>query len=167
MADDFTDDHYHNKSGKRDDEVNVVELPGHRNSYSSEVAGLLRRQQRQNGQQQHTQHSVNDMLVPLRDQLCRIMHVGPNIKGLQVLDDIETSRPLIEYTGSVRVDDDATDESVSSKRLHPFVLIYSKFASTQLRIESGSADTDAKYVRRSCKPNAEVWWTCHCIRLEL
>lgn len=39
---------------------------------------------------------------------------------------------------------------------HPFVLFYSKFEDLDLCVDASSYGNDARYVRRSCTPNAEV-----------
>ena len=40
-----------------------------------------------------------------------------------MLDDVETGRPLIEYTGSVKIDEDLEDDASSPRRYATCVLI--------------------------------------------
>jgi hypothetical protein len=101
--------------------VDVAEMPNHVNTYSSEVVALLRAHRHLNGQQQQqllTWQSISEKLLPLSRHLCRAVAVTANSKGLQVLEDVETSRPLIEYTGNVKIDEDGCE--VSLKRLVDF-----------------------------------------------
>lgn len=41
-------------------------------------------------------------------------------------------------------------------RLHPFVLFYSKFEDLDLCVDASAYGGDARFIRRSCSPNAEV-----------
>lgn len=45
---------------------------------------------------------------------------------------------------------------VSFNRPYPFVLFYSKFDGLEMCVDARSFGNEARFIRRSCTPNAEV-----------
>ncbi|XP_041348326.1 inactive histone-lysine N-methyltransferase 2E-like isoform X2 [Gigantopelta aegis] len=92
----------------------------------------------------------------LRVQLCYIADVQKNRKGLLAADQISPGQIVIEFKGKVLLRQQYFEENLFFKRLHPFVLFYSKYENYDLVVDASSFGSDARFVRRSCSPNAEV-----------
>lgn len=45
---------------------------------------------------------------------------------------------------------------LTSSRPYPFVLFYSKFNDVEMCVDARTFGNDARFIRRSCTPNAEV-----------
>ncbi|ESP01121.1 hypothetical protein LOTGIDRAFT_139900, partial [Lottia gigantea] len=75
---------------------------------------------------------------------------------------IEAKEPILpglavlEYKGIVLLRQHYVDTNLFFKIAHPHVLFYSKFEDIDLCIDSSSYGNKARYIRRSCSPNAEV-----------
>ena len=51
-------------------------------------------------------------------------------------------------------------------RPYPFVLFYSKFDQVEMCVDARTFGNDARFIRRSCVPNAEVRFFLHSISTE-
>ncbi|XP_063407712.1 mucin-4-like isoform X2 [Mytilus trossulus] len=88
-------------------------------------------------------------------QLCHVTEVNKNRKGLEASETIGEGEPIIEYTGNVMLREQF-DKANFYKRLNPFVLFNSMFDNIELCIDATSYGNIARFIRRSCKSNAEV-----------
>lgn len=50
----------------------------------------------------------------------------------------------------------SSSSDVSLCRPYPFVLFYSKFDGLEMCVDARSFGNEARFIRRSCTPNAEV-----------
>ncbi|XP_078341508.1 uncharacterized protein LOC111110637 isoform X3 [Crassostrea virginica] len=91
----------------------------------------------------------------LRVQLCHVTEVNKNRKGLEATETIGEGEAVIEYTGEVMYKDQFNKDNFY-KRLNPFVLFYSKYDDMDICIDATSYGNIARFIRRSCKANAEV-----------
>ncbi|XP_067684925.1 inactive histone-lysine N-methyltransferase 2E-like isoform X1 [Haliotis asinina] len=96
---------------------------------------------------------------PVTDKLlvqqCVVAEVKTNRKGLVAKELIPQGQAVIEFKGTVMLREHLNTESVM-KKLHPFVLFYSKFEDLDLCVDASAYGGDARFIRRSCTPNAEV-----------
>lgn len=88
-------------------------------------------------------------------QLCHVTEVNKNRKGLEASETIGEGEPIIEYTGNVMLREQF-DKANFYKRLNPFVLFNSMFDNIELCIDATTYGNIARFIRRSCKSNAEV-----------
>ncbi|XP_061178866.1 inactive histone-lysine N-methyltransferase 2E-like isoform X2 [Saccostrea echinata] len=91
----------------------------------------------------------------LRVQLCHVTEVNKNRKGLEATETIGEGEPVIEYIGQVMYRDQFNKDNFY-KRLNPFVLFYSNYDGMDICIDATSYGNIARFIRRSCKANAEV-----------
>jgi histone-lysine N-methyltransferase MLL5 len=122
------------------------------NQYSVDVENLMA-SKKYNGQ-----HWDSSEVLPsqLQAQLCEVVQITGNKKGLEASEDLISSQILIEYKGKVMLREQYDKENMFFKRVHPFVLFYSGFEGLDICIDANTYGNDARYVRRSCTPNAEV-----------
>ncbi|RUS88611.1 hypothetical protein EGW08_003637 [Elysia chlorotica] len=85
-----------------------------------------------------------------------VAEVKKNRKGLRALQQIPAGQAIIEYKGKVMLRHDYDKEHVNSlKKFQPFVLFYSQL-DIDLCVDARTYGNEARFVRRSCTPNAEV-----------
>lgn len=85
---------------------------------------------------------------------CRV--IDGNQKRLISAYDIPRDQPLIEYKGKFLLASQFNDlHPAFSKRLFPYVMFYTLEEET-ICIDSSVYGNEARFVRRSCKPNAEL-----------
>ncbi|ESO02227.1 hypothetical protein HELRODRAFT_151907, partial [Helobdella robusta] len=78
---------------------------------------------------------------------------------LEATEDIVTHLPLIEYVGNVMLRDQYMGRFVFVNVFYswqPHVLFYSKFGGVDLCVDATNTGNEARFVRRSCTPNAEI-----------
>ncbi|KAK7102035.1 inactive histone-lysine N-methyltransferase 2E-like isoform X2 [Littorina saxatilis] len=107
----------------------------------------------------HSPHSIGVFPEELLVRLYQVSDVKKNCKGLEATDLIVPGRAVIEFKGKVMLrqhyhHDPLLDQS------QPYVLYYSKFEGLDLCIDASAFGGDARFIRRSCTPNAEM---CHII----
>uniref|UniRef100_A0A914I6C5 SET domain-containing protein n=1 Tax=Globodera rostochiensis TaxID=31243 RepID=A0A914I6C5_GLORO len=93
--------------------------------------------------------------------LARQMYVAPNIEGLVAtpgdLAKVETGTPLIEYNGMISLLSEVQSRTPSKLNQHNFTLIYKGLGeSKELFVDACRVVSDARAVRKSCRPNAAV-----------
>ncbi|XP_059153755.1 mucin-4-like isoform X2 [Physella acuta] len=87
-----------------------------------------------------------------------VADVRKNRKGLKATQEIPAGQVVIEYKGRVMLRHDYDKEYAfvnSFKKLQPFVLFYSKL-DVDLCVDARIFGNEARFIRRSCSPNAEV-----------
>jgi hypothetical protein len=93
----------------------------------------------------------------LQQQPCRVASVaGGNKMGIEATDDIITHQPLMEFNGNVMLRDQYDQSFSIFTCAQPYVLFYTKLDGLDLCVDARTYGNDARYVRRSCTPNAEV-----------
>ncbi|KAL3852281.1 hypothetical protein ACJMK2_015945 [Sinanodonta woodiana] len=122
------------------------------NQYSADMQELLT-SKRVNG---HHNEIADQVTGGLRVQRCHVAEVKPNRQGLLASEVIEEGLPVVEYIGKVMLRQQYDTDNFFLKQLNPFVLFYSKLDGLDLCIDASSYGNDARYVRRSCQPSAEI-----------
>eukprot|EP00794_Sanderia_malayensis_P006222 gene6222-6938_t len=79
-----------------------------------------------------------------------------NSDGLVAIEDIIVEQPIIEYKGKVSFLSTFEERSPFFKRACPFVLYYNKIDKLELVIDARFTGNEARYLQRSCEPNAET-----------
>nr|XP_006824363.1 PREDICTED: histone-lysine N-methyltransferase 2E-like [Saccoglossus kowalevskii] len=92
--------------------------------------------------------------LPVRTSIFN--QINKSRTGLQATEDIKTDQPLMEYISKVMLKEQFDAQNTFFKRPYPFVLFYNKFDNVEMCLDARSYGNDAKYVSRSCCPNAEV-----------
>ncbi|KAK3101462.1 hypothetical protein FSP39_003787 [Pinctada imbricata] len=93
----------------------------------------------------------------LPTQLCHVTDVSKNRKGLEASQTIAEGEAVIEYTGKVMFKHQLNRDNFF-KQLNPFVLFYNKINNFEVCIDATSFGNIARFIRRSCKANAQI---CH------
>lgn len=94
----------------------------------------------------------------LLSHLTCVAEVKKNRKGLKALQEIPAGQAIIEYKGKVMLKNNYDKEQGlvnCFNKLQPFVLFYSKL-DVNLCVDARAYGNEARFVRRSCTPNAEV-----------
>ncbi|GFO43966.1 histone-lysine N-methyltransferase mll5 [Plakobranchus ocellatus] len=125
----------------------------HENQYSSPVRDF-------SSNSSLTSHTVDISIMPdqLLAHLTCVAEVRKNRKGLRALQEIPAGQAIIEYKGKVMLRHDYDKEHAfvnCFKKLQPFVLFYSQLE-VDLCVDARTYGNEARFVRRSCTPNAEV-----------
>lgn len=94
--------------------------------------------------------------LQLRPPSCLPASINNTKMCLEACEDILTNQPLIEYIGNVMLRDQYDRDGLFYLRSEPNVLFYSKLGGLDLCIDASLHGNIARYVRRSCTPNAEV-----------
>ncbi|GFS22446.1 histone-lysine N-methyltransferase 2E [Elysia marginata] len=87
-----------------------------------------------------------------------VAEVKKNRKGLKAVQEIPAGQAIIEYKGKVMLKHDYDKEQGvvnCFNKLQPFVLFYSQL-DVNLCVDARTYGNEARFVRRSCTPNAEV-----------
>ncbi|KAK3589456.1 hypothetical protein CHS0354_030577 [Potamilus streckersoni] len=122
------------------------------NQYSADMQELLT-SKRVNG---HNNEIADQVTGGLRVQRCHVAEVKSNRQGLLASEVIEEGLAVIEYIGKVMLRQQYDTDNFFLKQLNPFVLFYSKLDGLDLCIDASSYGNDARYLRRSCQPSAEI-----------
>lgn len=120
------------------------------NQYSPDIQALMAI--RVNGQQTDDPHPLNGRM---QAQLCHVTEVSKNRKGLEASETIGEGEPIIEYTGKVTLKQQF-DKDNFFRQFNPFALFYNKYDNIELCVDATSYGSTARFIRRSCKANAEV-----------
>ncbi|XP_035486114.2 histone-lysine N-methyltransferase SETD5 isoform X5 [Scophthalmus maximus] len=89
-------------------------------------------------------------------QLGRVTRVQRHRKILRAAKNLEPDTLIIEYRGKVMLKQQFEVNGHFFKKPYPFVLFYSKFNDVEICVDARTFGNDARFIRRSCTPNAEV-----------
>ncbi|KAG5836113.1 hypothetical protein ANANG_G00251150 [Anguilla anguilla] len=89
-------------------------------------------------------------------QLGRVTRVQKHRKILRAARDLDPDTLIIEYRGKVMLKQQFEVNGHFFKKPYPFVLFYSKFDEVEMCVDARTFGNDARFIRRSCTPNAEV-----------
>ncbi|XP_062400582.1 histone-lysine N-methyltransferase SETD5 isoform X3 [Sardina pilchardus] len=89
-------------------------------------------------------------------QVGRVTRVQKHRKILRAARDLEPDTLIIEYRGKVMLKQQFEVNGHFFKKPYPFVLFYSKFNDVEMCVDARTFGNDARFIRRSCTPNAEV-----------
>ncbi|XP_051996904.1 histone-lysine N-methyltransferase SETD5 isoform X3 [Xyrauchen texanus] len=89
-------------------------------------------------------------------QLGRVTRVQKHRKILRAARDLDPDTLIIEYRGKVMLRQQFEVNGHFFKKPYPFVLFYSKFNEVEMCVDARTFGNDARFIRRSCLPNAEV-----------
>ncbi|KAL0977853.1 hypothetical protein UPYG_G00162180 [Umbra pygmaea] len=105
-----------------------------------------------------TELACNNTVLASQMQL----HLGPvtrvqkHRKILRAVRDLEPDTLVIEYRGKVMLKQQFEVNGHFFKKPYPFVLFYSNFNEVEICVDARTFGNDARFIRRSCTPNAEV-----------
>ncbi|XP_062853091.1 inactive histone-lysine N-methyltransferase 2E isoform X2 [Trichomycterus rosablanca] len=120
------------------------------NQYSDDVRVLLRVKEANDGKTlAYNTHSAA-FKPPVES------HVQKNKCILKAMRDLAADSLLIEYRGKFMLRQQFEANGYFFKRPYPFVLFYSKFDGLEMCVDARSFGNEARFIRRSCTPNAEV-----------
>ncbi|XP_006149212.1 inactive histone-lysine N-methyltransferase 2E isoform X1 [Tupaia chinensis] len=83
-------------------------------------------------------------------------HIQKNKKILRSAKDLPPDALIIEYRGKFMLREQFEANGYFFKRPYPFVLFYSKFHGLEMCVDARTFGNEARFIRRSCTPNAEV-----------
>ncbi|KAM9172354.1 inactive histone-lysine N-methyltransferase 2E isoform 2-T2 [Pangshura tecta] len=83
-------------------------------------------------------------------------YVQKNKKILKAAKDLPPDALIIEYRGKFMLREQFEANGYFFKRPFPFVLFYSKFHGLEMCVDARTFGNEARFIRRSCTPNAEV-----------
>ncbi|XP_064930700.1 histone-lysine N-methyltransferase SETD5 isoform X2 [Columba livia] len=138
------------------------------NQYSADVQNLLERHLNSNkdcvGKTMmldtinKTELACNNTVIgsQMQLQLGRVTRVQKHRKILRAARDLALDTLIIEYRGKVMLRQQFEVNGHFFKKPYPFVLFYSKFNGVEMCVDARTFGNDARFIRRSCTPNAEV-----------
>ncbi|XP_067396587.1 histone-lysine N-methyltransferase SETD5 isoform X2 [Emydura macquarii macquarii] len=138
------------------------------NQYSADVQNLLERHLSSNKEFvgktavldtiNKTELTCNNTVVgsQMQLQLGRVTRVQKHRKILRAARDLALDTLIIEYRGKVMLRQQFEVNGHFFKKPYPFVLFYSKFHGVEMCVDARTFGNDARFIRRSCTPNAEV-----------
>uniref|UniRef100_A0A6J0U3U7 Inactive histone-lysine N-methyltransferase 2E isoform X1 n=2 Tax=Pogona vitticeps TaxID=103695 RepID=A0A6J0U3U7_9SAUR len=83
-------------------------------------------------------------------------YVQKNKKIIKAAKDLPPDALIIEYRGKFMLREQFEANGYFFKRPYPFVLFYSKFHGLEMCVDARTFGNEARFIRRSCTPNAEV-----------
>ncbi|XP_075880872.1 histone-lysine N-methyltransferase SETD5-like isoform X2 [Nelusetta ayraudi] len=86
----------------------------------------------------------------------QVAQVQKPIKIVRATNDLEADTQITEYRGKVMLKQEFEVNRNFLRRAYPFVLFYSKFNDVEMCVDARTFGNDARFIRRSCTPNAEV-----------
>uniref|UniRef100_A0A3Q2Z4J5 Lysine (K)-specific methyltransferase 2E n=1 Tax=Hippocampus comes TaxID=109280 RepID=A0A3Q2Z4J5_HIPCM len=120
------------------------------NQYSEDVQVLLRVKEQGDGKSLAYNTHPASFKPPVESQ------VQKNKKILKAVRDLAPDSLIIEYRGKFMLRQQFEANGYFFKRPYPFVLFYSKFDGLEMCVDARSFGNEARFIRRSCTPNAEV-----------
>ncbi|KAM4643746.1 histone-lysine N-methyltransferase SETD5 isoform 2-T2 [Discoglossus pictus] len=137
------------------------------NQYSADVQNLLERHVRSSKELvgkaapetiKKTELACNNTVVgsQMQLQLGRVTRVQKHRKILRAARELAPNSLVIEYRGKVMLRQQFEVNGHFFKKPYPFVLFYSKFNGLEMCVDARTFGNDARFIRRSCTPNAEV-----------
>ncbi|XP_049622202.1 histone-lysine N-methyltransferase SETD5 isoform X3 [Suncus etruscus] len=105
-----------------------------------------------------TELACNNTIIgsQMQLQLGRVTRVQKHRKILRAARDLALDTLIIEYRGKVMLRQQFEVNGHFFKKPYPFVLFYSKFNGVEMCVDARTFGNDARFIRRSCTPNAEV-----------
>ncbi|XP_053722907.1 histone-lysine N-methyltransferase SETD5 isoform X3 [Synchiropus splendidus] len=106
----------------------------------------------------HAELSCNNTVLgsQMQLQLGRVTRVQKHRKILRAAKNLDPDALIIEYRGKVMLKQQFEANGHFFKKPFPFVLFYSKFSNVEMCVDARTFGNDARFIRRSCTPNAEV-----------
>ncbi|XP_052781448.1 inactive histone-lysine N-methyltransferase 2E-like isoform X2 [Mya arenaria] len=92
----------------------------------------------------------------LRVQRCQLKELKHKRKGLEASCKIPNGQPIIEVIGKVMTRHQYDKDNFGQRQLSPFVFFYGTVFDLDLVIDASDYGNDARFIRRSCQPNAAV-----------
>ncbi|KAM6413803.1 histone-lysine N-methyltransferase SETD5 [Rhynochetos jubatus] len=138
------------------------------NQYSADVQNLLERHLNSSKEYvgktavldtiNKTELACNNTVIgsQMQLQLGRVTRVQKHRKILRAARDLALDTLIIEYRGKVMLRQQFEVNGHFFKKPYPFVLFYSKFNGVEMCVDARTFGNDARFIRRSCTPNAEV-----------
>ncbi|XP_075455783.1 inactive histone-lysine N-methyltransferase 2E isoform X9 [Ascaphus truei] len=83
-------------------------------------------------------------------------YLQKNKRILKAAKDLLPETLIIEYRGKFMLREQFEANGYFFKRPYPFVLFYSKFHGLEMCVDARTFGNEARFIRRSCTPNAEV-----------
>ncbi|XP_044279168.1 inactive histone-lysine N-methyltransferase 2E isoform X3 [Varanus komodoensis] len=83
-------------------------------------------------------------------------YIQKNKKILKAAKDLPPDALIIEYRGKFMLREQFEANGYFFKRPYPFVLFYSKLNGLEMCVDARTFGNEARFIRRSCSPNAEV-----------
>lgn len=120
------------------------------NQYSEDVQVLLRVKEQGDGKSLAYNTHPASFKPPVES------HIQKNKKILKAVRDLAPDSLIIEYRGKFMLRQQFEANGYFFKRPYPFVLFYSKFDGLEMCVDARSFGNEARFIRRSCTPNAEV-----------
>ncbi|XP_036433105.1 inactive histone-lysine N-methyltransferase 2E isoform X1 [Colossoma macropomum] len=120
------------------------------NQYSEDVRLLLRVKEARDGKTLAYNTHTAAFKPPVES------HVQKNKRILKAVRDLAADSLIIEYRGKFMLRQQFEANGYFFKRPYPFVLFYSKFDGLEMCVDARSFGNEARFIRRSCTPNAEV-----------
>ncbi|XP_056132452.1 inactive histone-lysine N-methyltransferase 2E [Lampris incognitus] len=120
------------------------------NQYSEDVQILLRVKEQGDGKSLAYNTHPASFKPPVESQ------VQKNKRILKAVRDLAPDSLIIEYRGKFMLRQQFEANGYFFKRPYPFVLFYSKFDGLEMCVDARSFGNEARFIRRSCTPNAEV-----------
>ncbi|XP_062312223.1 histone-lysine N-methyltransferase SETD5 isoform X3 [Osmerus eperlanus] len=103
-----------------------------------------------------TELACNNTVLGSQMQLGRVTRVQKHRKILRASKDLQPDTLIIEYRGKVMLKQQFEVNGHFFKKPYPFILFYSKFNEVEMCVDARTFGNDARFIRRSCTPNAEV-----------
>ncbi|CAB1459028.1 unnamed protein product [Pleuronectes platessa] len=106
----------------------------------------------------HTELACNNTVLgsQMQLQLGRVTRVQKHRKILRAAKSLEPDTLIIEYRGKVMLKQQFEVNGHFFKKPYPFVLFHSKYNDVEMCVDARTFGNDARFIRRSCTPNAEV-----------
>uniref|UniRef100_A0A3B4BYD1 Lysine (K)-specific methyltransferase 2E n=1 Tax=Pygocentrus nattereri TaxID=42514 RepID=A0A3B4BYD1_PYGNA len=120
------------------------------NQYSEDVRLLLRVKEARDGKTLAYNTHTAAFKPPVES------HVQKNKRILKAVRDLAADSLIIEYRGKFMLRQQFEANGYFFKRPYPFVLFYSKFDGLEMCVDARNFGNEARFIRRSCTPNAEV-----------
>ncbi|KAG5267597.1 hypothetical protein AALO_G00223520 [Alosa alosa] len=120
------------------------------NQYSEDVQTLLRIKEASHVKTLAYNTHTASFKPPVESQ------VQKNKRILKAVRDLVPDSLIIEYRGKFMLRQQFEANGYFFKRPYPFVLFYSKFDGLEMCVDARNFGNDARFIRRSCTPNAEV-----------
>ncbi|KAF6018882.1 KMT2E [Bugula neritina] len=120
------------------------------NQYSADIQESLK------AYRTKANHQLASVLSELDEPRCQLRLLNNGRRGLEVNADTPPNQALIEFKGKVMLHQQFQQKNNYYKRPQPFTLFYGKWDGLDICVDATSLGTEARFVQRSCSPNAEV-----------
>uniref|UniRef100_A0A3P9B240 Lysine methyltransferase 2E (inactive) n=1 Tax=Maylandia zebra TaxID=106582 RepID=A0A3P9B240_9CICH len=127
------------------------------NQYTEDVQVLLRVKEQGDGKSLAYNTHPASFKPPVESQ------VQKNKKILKAVRDLAPDSLIIEYRGKFMLRQQFEANGYFFKP-YPFVLFYSKFDGLEMCVDARSFGNEARFIRRSCTPNAKYKVDCACVK---